>query len=655
MNALKELQTCFQPVLGKYTDNVDDMLNLIRPSKEAKFGDFQANFAMPLGKSTGKPPREIAEEIVAAVDLSGLCEHVEIAGPGFINLTLKEQWLKSNLAHALADDRLGVEPVASPRNYIVDYSSPNVAKAMHVGHIRSTVIGDALTRILNFMGHQAKSDNHIGDWGTQFGMIIYGYRNFRVEADFDKDPIGELSRLYRFVRLLIDFHKSTGKLPELQTQLKQLQAELADQKQQQSIAEEKSAIKKIKKEISQTNKRIAECQQQIAKATGIVEQVNADSLVETADAHKDIATAVLLETAKLHEGNAENRELWEKFLPICKQDMQTIYDRLDVSFDMELGESYYHQQLGDVVNDLEAKGFARISDGAMCVFLEDFETPMIVRKQDGAFLYSTTDLATIKYRMENFAADACLYVVDHRQHEHFEKLFAVASMWGYDQAELKHVSFGTVMGKDGKPFQTRSGDTVGLAGLLDEAERRALVIAKEVNETLSHPVDESQLKENALVVGIGSLKYADLSQNRSSDYTFDYDKMLALKGNTATYLQYGYARVQGIWRKVDTDIDSVRANPVEFAFATGIERSLAVQLLRFEEALSDVLIEYKPNLLCNYLFDLCQIFFRFFDQCNVKNAETESLKFSRLQFCDLTARTLKTGLGLLNIGVLDKM
>ena len=651
MNALKELQKCFQPVLAKYTDQVEAMLNLIRPANDAKFGDFQANFAMPLGKSAGKSPREVAEEIVAATDLSEICQNVEIAGPGFINLTLNDQWLKSNLATAFGDDRLGVNKVETPRNYIVDYSSPNVAKPLHVGHIRSTVIGDALTRILNFMGHQAKSDNHIGDWGTQFGMIIYGYRNFRDDAAFNKEPITELSRLYRLVRLLIEFHKSKAKLPELKTQIDQLQAELTNLKQQQSAAEEKSAIKKIKKEISQTNKRIADSQDQIAGAEATIAQVSEDGLVETADAHKDIATAVLLETAKLHEGDADNCQLWEKFLPICRQDMQAIYDRLDVTFDMELGESYYNDQLAAVVDDLEAKGFARTSDGAMCIFLENFETPMIVRKRDGAFLYSTTDLATIKYRMENFDADACLYVVDHRQHEHFEKLFEVASMWGYDQAELKHVSFGTVMGKDGKPFQTRSGVIVGLAGLLDEAESRAMIIAKEVNDSL----DDCQLKENARVVGIGSLKYADLSQNRASDYTFDYDKMLALKGNTATYLQYGYARVQGIWRKVDINIDAVRTKPAEFEFETPIERTLAVQLLRFEEALTDVLVDYKPNLLCNYLFDLCQTYFKFFDQCNVKNTESESLKFSRLQFCDLTARTLKTGLGLMNIGVLDKM
>ena len=656
MNALHELKEKFRPIISDYVESdagqIDTMLAMIRPAGDAKHGDFQANFAMALGKRAGKPPREVAEDIAAKADLSKICQNVEIAGPGFINLKLDDDWIKQNLKQALADEKLAVTPIAAPRNYIVDYSSPNVAKPMHVGHIRSTVIGDALTRILNFMGHQAKSDNHLGDWGTQFGMILYGYKHFRDQAAFDADTIGELSRLYRLVRKLIDYHGSKSKLPELESALAELETQLADLKKQQSATEEKSAVKKIKKEINQVGKRVTDAKDKVEKAAASISGVEADpALAKLANDHPELGTAVLIETWKLHAGDAENKELWTEFLPVCKQDMQTIYDRLSVEFDMTLGESFYNDMLGEIVNELEAKGYARESDGAMCVFLDDFETPMIVRKKDGAFLYSTTDLATIKYRMANFDADACLYVVDHRQHEHFEKLFAVAKQWGYDAAELKHVSFGTVMGKDGKPFQTRSGDTVGLAGLLNEAEKRAGEIAKELNEGIS----ADQLAENARVVGIGSLKYADLSQNRSSDYTFDYEKMLALKGNTAAYLQYGYARVQGILRKVEVDPQPLRSNPVEFEFATDVERALAVQLLRFEEALSDVLIDYKPNLLCNYLFDLGQTFFKFYDQCSLKDTESETLKSSRVQLCDLTARTIKTGLSLLGIGVLDQM
>ena len=332
---------------------------------------------------------------------------------------------------------------------------------------------------------------------------------------------------------------------------------------------------------------------------------------------------------------------------------------MDVEFDHELGESFYHSQLNDVVTDFLAKGFARESDGAICVFLEDYETPMIIQKKDGAFLYSTTDLATVKYRMENWSADASLYVVDHRQHEHFEKLFDAARLWGYADAELVHVSFGTVMGTDNKPFKTRSGDTVGLEGLLDQAESRALEIAKEQNSDL----DEATLQSIARVVGIGGLKYADLSHNRSSDYVFSYDKMLALKGNTATYLQYGYARVYGIIRKVigETDelvrefVQGVESLPVDFEFAEPVERNLGVQILRLGEAIDEVLMEYKPNLLCNYLYELAQTFGTFFEKCSVKNAESESLQKSRLQLCLLTARTLKCGLGLLGIDVLERM
>lgn len=660
MNALHELKEKFRPILANYIDGdstkvdsakVDSLLAMIRPAGDAKHGDFQANCAMPIGKMVGQPPRAVAEAIVARADLSGLCQNVEIAGPGFINLKLDDDWMKQQLKRALADPRLAVDPVSAPKNYIVDYSSPNVAKPMHVGHIRSTVIGDALTRILNFMGHVAKSDNHLGDWGTQFGMILYGYKHFRDAAAFESDTIGELSRLYRLVRQLIDYHGSKAKLPELKSALTELENQLAELKQQQSSTAEKSAVKKIKKEINQVSKRAADAKEKLEKATASVASIDQSTLADIASDHPEIGKSVLLETAKLHAGDAENRELWESFLPICKQDMQTIYDRLDVEFDMALGESFYNDMLGDIVDELEAKGFARESDGAMCVFLDDFDTPMIVRKKDGAFLYSTTDLATIKYRMDNFNADACLYVVDHRQHEHFEKLFAVARLWGYEEVELKHVSFGTVMGKDGKPFQTRSGDTVGLAGLLNEAEKRAGEIAKELNEGIS----SDQLAQNARVVGIGSLKYADLSQNRASDYTFDYEKMLALKGNTAAYLQYGYARVQGILRKVEVDPEPLRMSPIEFEFETEIERSLAVQLLRFEEALCDVLVDYKPNLLCNYLFDLGQTFFKFYDQCSLKDTQSQTLKSSRVQLCDLTARTIETGLSLLGIGVLEQM
>ena len=652
MNALAEIKSRFASTLQSMVDSPDELLGMIRPAKDATFGDYQANIAMPLGKKLGKPPRDIATEIVDGLSLHGLCDNVDVAGPGFINLKLDDSWLKEGLAKALVDDRLGVNKVAQPKTYVVDFSSPNVAKPMHVGHIRSTVIGDAIAKILDFAGHTAITDNHVGDWGTQFGMIIYGYKHFLDAAAYEKDSVTELGRLYKFVRKLVDYHAAKSKVDGVADKIIELSGEVAALKESQSAATEKADIKKIKKQLSAVSKRL-DAQKETGdglKAKIDVIESNPE-LVGIANKHTELGQQVLLETAKLHEGDEENKKLWTEFLPYCWEDMRKIYRRLDIEHDHELGESFYHEMLGDVVADFEAKGFARTSDGAVCVFMDDYETPMIIRKKDGAFLYSTTDLATIKYRVEHFKADAALCVVDHRQHEHFDKLFDAARLWGYNDIELTHVSFGTVLGDDGKPFKTRSGDVVDLESLLDEAESRALAIATEQNPDLS----EDQQKHIAKVVGIGALKYADLSQNRGSDYKFSYDKMLALRGNTATYLQFSYARVQGIIRKTGADMAKVRTNPLPFEFTTDVERELAVKLIRFGETIDEVLVEYKPNLLCSYLFELTQVFFQFLEKCSVKDAETESLKQSRLQFCDLMSRTVETGLGLLGIGVVEQM
>ncbi len=625
---------------------------MIKPAGNPEHGDYQANCAMPLGKKHGKPPLEIADELVGKVKLDDFCQTVETDGKiGFVNLKLDDDWVKSKLTAALADERLGVEKIGSPRTYVVDYSSPNVAKPMHVGHIRSTVIGDALTKVLRFVGHKAISDNHIGDWGTQFGMIIYGYKNFVDKDAYAAAPVTELGRLYKYVRKLMDYHSAVAALPKCVEAIKELEG-IQSELESKVGSDDKKAEKKLAKQIKAAKKKVTGQQDKVKELEAKIAEVDGDSSLKShADAHPNIGQAVLEETADLHRGDETNKQLWLEFLPSCRQDIQKIYNRLDIEFDHELGESFYHEDLANVVNDLEAKGFTRISDEAVCVFLDNHATPMIVKKRDGAFLYATTDLATIKYRMENWNSDACLYVVDHRQSEHFEKLFDVAAMWGYSDSELKHVSFGTVLGDDGTPFKTRSGDTVGLESLLDEAESRALVVAKEQNAELP----SARHDEISKVVGIGALKYADLSQNRSSDYKFSYDKMLATRGNTATYLQYGYARVQGIVRKTGADMEAIRANPVPFEFAESIERQLGVKLIQFGESLDEVLVDYKPNILCNYLFELSQLFAQFFDQCSVKDAASDSLKTSRLQLCDLTARTIKTGLGLLGIGVLDKM
>lgn len=651
MNALSQIKSCFSTALENLVEDPAPAVAMIRPAGDPKFGDYQANCAMSLGKMLSKSPRDIAADLVASVTLDSICSHVEIAGPGFINLTLSDDWIKTQLTAAFNDDHLGYVRTTTPQKFVVDYSSPNVAKPMHVGHIRSTVIGDAISKVLRFAGHQVISDNHLGDWGTQFGMIIYGYKHFLDADAFTAAPIQELGRLYKFVRKLMDYHGAKKQLPKLEQELVAVD-EKVEQLKSLPAAEEKKAAKKQRKEL---NSAISQSKTVAAKIGGfqdLIAAIESDAKLRSdAQGHPDIAAAVLLETAALHAGDETNLALWEKFLPVCRQDIQKIYARLDISFDHELGESFYHDQLAGVVADLEAKGFTRESDGAICVFLDNHEAPMIVQKRDGAYLYATTDLATVKYRIEHFDADASLYVVDHRQSEHFEKLFDVVRQWGYDQCELTHVAFGTVMGKDGKPYKTRSGDTVGLEGLLDEAESRAAEIAKQNNPELS----ETQLAAVAKAVGLGGIKYADLSHNRTSDYVFDYDKMLADKGNTATYLLYAYARVQGIFRKTETDVDVIRKQPVAFEFEKPVERQLAVKLLQFSEAIDEVQVDYRPNLLCNYLFETAQLFAKFFDQCSVKDAASERLRTSRLQLCDLTARTMKTGLSLLGIDVLDKM
>ena len=368
-------------------------------------------------------------------------------------------------------------------------------------------------------------------------------------------------------------------------------------------------------------------------------------------AHRNIGEAVLAETAKLHEGDAENLKLWHEFLPHCRDEIQRVYKRLNVKFDHELGESFYHDRLAPVVEDFEKRGLAKDSQGAVCVFLDGFEAPMIIRKKDGAFLYSTTDLATIAYRRETWNPDAILYVVDHRQSDHFEKLFAAAKLWGCENLQLVHVKFGTVLGDDGRPYKTRSGDTVGLEGLLDEAVSRALAVVQENSPGLSAE-ERRQVSET---VGIGGLKYADLSHDRESDYKFSYDKMLELKGDTATYLQYSYARCRSIFRKAETTPAAVLASGAQIVLSTPEERALAIQLLRFAETLATIEADFRPHNLTVYLFALAKTYSSFFENCPVLKAETEELKNSRLLLCDLTARTIATGLKLLGIGVEEKM
>ena len=663
MNVLALLRDRFAAALtrlGIETTELPALIALVLPSQDAKFGDYQANCAMPLGKRLGRPPRDIAAQLVEQLDVADVCEPPAIAGPGFINLRLKDDWLAAQIAAAGADaDRVGVPPATHLKTIVVDYSSPNVAKPMHVGHIRSTVIGDALYRILKFLGHRTISDNHLGDWGTQIGMIIYGFKHFRDDAALERSAIDELTRLYKLVNSLVEYHEIRNeKIPAVERRIAETEQQVAGAKSDPPSNDSKEA-KQAAKRLRQIEGQLADLRSDLGTLHAKLNAVARDSqLSRLAAEYANIGQQVLLETARLHSGDATNVELWRKFLPACLVDIEGIYKRVGVSFDHTLGESFYQDRLRGVVKDLAEKGLATESDGAICVFLDGYDVPMIVQKQDGAFLYATSDLATIQYRMNEWRPDAILYVVDHRQSLHFEQLFAAARLWGYRDVELQHVAFGTVLGDDGKPFKTRTGASVGLASLLDEAVERAYAIVSQNDDARpERHLSEEERRQVAERIGIGAIKYADLAHNRTSDYVFSYDKMLAMTGNTATYMQYSYARVRSIFAKGGVDQSAIR-NPqseIGISLATPQEQALAIGLIQFSEALDRVVADYRPNHLTAYLFDLATRYSDFFENCPVLRAESAELRTSRLLLCDLTARTIKLGLNLLGIDVVERM
>lgn len=659
MKVLSLLRARFRPALGALCAQPEPLLELIRTTQDAKFGDYQANFAMPLQKQLGQPQlsaRDIATQIVERVDLTDICEPPEVAGPGFINLRLKDTWLVGELTRVLHDDRVGVSTADPPRTFVIDYSSPNVAKPMHVGHIRSTVIGDALARTLRFLGHRVIGDNHLGDWGTQFGMIIYGYKHLVDAGRFSTQPVAELSRLYKLVNQLAEYHELRPKQGDLQQRVDERTSELAALKARPA-AQDKAEQQQRAKELRRLETQLEAARKEWG---GLCEKLsavdNSPELAALARAHPEIGAAVLQETARLHANDQENLRLWKQFMPQCLAEIRRIYDRLEIRFDVELGESFYHEQLAGVVDELVARGLARESEGAICVFLDGFDTPMIIRKKDGAFLYSTTDLATIHYRLQTWQPQTILYVVDHRQSEHFEKLFAAARQLGY-AAELRHISFGTVLGQDGKPYRTRAGDTVGLEGLLDEAVAKAhsVVCANDDQKPGGPELSAEERQRVATVVGHGAIKYSDLSHNRTSDYVFSYDKMLSLEGNTATYMQYCYARVQSIFARGNIDLASLRTSTAPLLLSHPAERAIAFQILQFDEALEQSVSDYRPNQLTDYLFELARRFSTFFEKCPVLKAENEALRNSRLRLCDVTGRVIRQGLALLGIDVVDRM
>ena len=529
---------------------------------DPKFGDYQANGIMAVAKARKENPRALAEQIIRQLDVTGICEPPTIAGAGFINFKLKPAFVTEQITRAACDERHGVPVATHPKTIVIDFSSPNVAKPMHVGHIRSTILGDSLARIGKFLGHRVITDNHIGDWGTQFGMLIIGWKHYRNDAGLAADPIGELERLYKFI----------NDKPEL----------------------------------------------------------------------RDDAKAELV---KLQQGDAENLTIWQKIIDLSRQEFEKTYRRLGVSFDHTFGESFYNPMLPAVVADLRQRGLAVESDGAYCIFFPGQESPLIVQKADGAFLYGTTDLATLKYRIEQWQPDEIVYVTDARQQLHFKQVFAAAQKWFPVVPDLRHVYFGSILGEDGKPLKTRSGQNVKLGELLDEAEERALAVVTAKNPELPEDVR----RQIARAVGIGAVKYADLSQNRTTDYVFSWAKMLAMNGNTAPYLQYAYVRVQSIFRKAGNTTGTALVmldHPTEL--------DLAKHILRFSDTLEAVLADDKPNWLTGYLYELAGKFSVFYDSCPVIQS-AEPTRSSRLVLCRLTADIMKRGLNLLGIDVIEQM
>ncbi|EGC6604730.1 arginine--tRNA ligase [Salmonella enterica] len=550
----------------------------VRQSAKVQFGDYQANGMMAVAKKLGMAPRQLAEQVLTHLDLSGIASKVEIAGPGFINIFLEPAFLAEQVQQALASDRLGVSQ-PTRQTIVVDYSAPNVAKEMHVGHLRSTIIGDAAVRTLEFLGHHVIRANHVGDWGTQFGMLIAWLEKQQQENAGDM-ALADLEGFYRDAKKHYD--------------------------EDEAFAE---------------------------RARNYV--------------------------VKLQSGDAYFREMWRKLVDITMTQNQITYDRLNVTLtrDDVMGESLYNPMLPGIVADLKAKGLAVESEGATVVFLDEFKNkegdPMgvIIQKKDGGYLYTTTDIACAKYRYETLHADRVLYYIDSRQHQHLMQAWTIVRKAGYvpDSVPLEHHMFGMMQGKDGKPFKTRAGGTVKLADLLDEALERARRLVAEKNPDM--PADELEKLANA--VGIGAVKYADLSKNRTTDYIFDWDNMLAFEGNTAPYMQYAYTRVLSVFRKADIDEQALASAPV--IISEDREAQLAARLLQFEETLTVVAREGTPHVMCAYLYDVAGLFSGFYEHCPILSAENDAVRNSRLKLAQLTAKTLKLGLDTLGIETVERM
>ncbi|ERH61562.1 arginyl-tRNA synthetase [Pantoea dispersa EGD-AAK13] len=549
----------------------------VRQSAKVQFGDYQANGIMAVAKKLGQVPRQLAEQVVQHLDLAGIASKVDIAGPGFINIFLDRQWLAQQAAQALQLPRLGVSEV-TPQTIVIDYSAPNVAKEMHVGHVRSTIIGDAAVRTQEFLGHHVIRANHVGDWGTQFGMLI-AYLEKQQNEHHEDIALADLEAFYREAKRTYD--------------------------EDEAFAE---------------------------RARGYV--------------------------VKLQGGDEYCRAMWKKLVDITMSQNQQVYDRLNVTLTRKdvMGESLYNDMLPGIVADLREKGLAVTSEGATVVFLDEFKNkegePMgvIIQKKDGGYLYTTTDIACAKYRYETLHADRVLYYIDSRQHQHLQQAWTIVRKAGYvpESVPLEHHAFGMMLGKDGRPFKTRSGGTIKLSDLLDEAVERAHALVSEKNPEMS----AAELKELAEVVGIGAVKYADLSKSRTTDYIFDWDNMLAFEGNTAPYMQYAYTRVLSVFRKAGIEADSLHGDII---LTDEREALLATRLLQFEETITQVARDGTPHVMCAYLYDLAGLFSGFYEHCPILSAEEENVRNSRLQLAALTAKTLKQGLDTLGIKTVERM
>jgi len=575
----------FQEILNKRVSEALRKAGLpevgeLAPASDPRFGDYQTNAALILGKQKGENPRKIAEAILEHLDVSQWSEAPTVAGAGFINFTLGREAVEQKAGELLKDSRLGVRKTDSPRKIVIDLGSPNVAKPMHVGHIRSLFLGDALARIAQFLGHDVIRDNHLGDWGTQFGMVIWGWKNLLNREALERDPLEELVRIYK-----------------------------------------------------ETNDRA------------------------TADA--EIREAVRQELVKLQSGDQENFSIWQQTVDLSMRDFARIYQVLDIHYDIQRGESFYNDRLSGVVDRLLKGGIAQISEGAVCVFFPDIpelaDKPIIIRKRDGGFNYATTDVATVDYRVGELKADTAWYVVGAPQSLHFKQIFEIARREGYT-ADFRHITFGSILGENRKLMKTRSGENVPLRDLLDEAVNRARKIVDEKNPGLT----DTEKREIAEIIGIGAIKYADLSQYRMTDYVFSWDKMLSLHGNTAPYLQNAYVRIRSIfrkagdtWHRLPADEDTGRM-PVPLLLAEPAELALGKRLTQFAEVVPQVLNDFRPNILANYLFELANTFHTFYEACPVLKAE-EPVRSSRLALADLTGRVLQQGLQLLGIKVPEKM